>query len=294
MTRFAPRVDGIDVAHYQSEHGTEVDWPTVKANCARPDFAVASFKATQGTSSLDPFFADNRHDVAAAGFRWRFGYHWLSAHTDPIRQASWFLAHFIPGDHEGVCLDAEEAGITEPQVVAWCEYVESVTQRPVAVYTGVYVAGGTIWRSPRVFNGKRVRWVAAYEPEIKVRAACEPYGFDGWQPDGGLTGTFPGVTGPVDLDYVDNPIMFDLACSITATPPDPTPVPIMEDDMSKLYRKNGKNAVWLADGTSRTHVANANVVPFLTAKYGSTILLDESVDLATIGGIVASEDPGDV
>lgn len=255
---FAPRIDGIDVAHYQDEHGTLIHWPTVRANCARPDFAVASFKVTQGTADVDRFFAENRKDTAAAGFRWRCGYHWLSHGVDPIRQANWFLSHFTPGDNEFVCLDAEEAGISESQVLAWCQYVESVTHRPVAVYTGVHTAGGTIWKSKRVFNGQRIRWVAAYEPELAVRAACQPFGFDAWQPDGGATGVMIGVTGPCDLDYVEHPIMFDLACAIPAIPPAPPVV--------KPPTFTGAIAM-LVNNSQATMAADVNGTP---AGYGPT------------------------
>jgi lysozyme len=219
------RLDGIDVSHYQGI----VDWEIVRASCARPDHAVAVWKVTQGVKTVDPTAERNRDDTAAAGFRWRLGYHWLSPKTDPIAQARWFLSHFGGISlGEGVIVDAEEPGITADQVLAFCQAVEGTTGRPVAVYTGVHVAGGSIWRDTRIFNGERIRWVAAYVPETRVRKACEPFGFDVWQ--WSSSGTVPGVTTLCDVNLIEHPIMLDVACQITAPQP-PTPTP-NEDDMA--------------------------------------------------------------
>ena len=215
----ATRTDGIDVSHYQGQ----VDWNAVRADCANPDLAVASWKVTQGTGSLDVTAATNRAGAKAAGFRWRFGYHWLSPATDALKQADWFLANFAPCDNgEGVILDCEEAGITAQQVVVWCERVESVIGRPVAIYTGVHVAGGSIWNSKAIFgSGQRIRWVAAYVSETRARKACEPFGFDVWQ--WSSSGTVSGVAGRCDVNMIENPIMCNLATSAIAPPVPPVP-----------------------------------------------------------------------
>ncbi len=215
-------VDGIDVSHYQ----LLPDWPTVRANCRNPDMALAVFKVSQRTDYVDPTYVRNRAGVAAAGFRWRFGYHWLTpGNVDPIKQADWFLSHFVPGDHEGVLLDAEEdktgvinGSVTPEEADAFAAHVESTTGRPVAVYTGVHVNGGALWHSARLFNGRRVRWLAAYIPELRMKVGALPFEPDVWQGDGGATGRFPGVTGGVDLNKIYNPIMLDLACGISAAP----------------------------------------------------------------------------
>ena len=217
------RVDGVDVSHYQGI----VDWVAVKASCARPDFAVAAWKVTQGARTVDATAARNRKDAKNAGFRWRFGYHWLSPNIDGVTQARWFLTNFANiGPHEAVILDCEEKGITADQALQFCEAVEGTTGRPVAVYCGVYGPGG-IWRDTRIFNGERIRWVAAYVSETRVRAACQPFGFDVWQ--WSSAGTVPGVSTRCDVNLVENPIMLDLACSVPTNPP-PPPTNV-EDDM---------------------------------------------------------------
>jgi len=224
------RLDGVDVSHYQGA----VNWPAVRAACARPDFAVAAWKVTQGVRTLDPTAARNRADAAAAGFRWRFGYHWLAPDADGVTQARWFLENFQGiGEGEGVILDYEEKGLSPDAALAFCTEVEKVTGRPVAVYCGVYQ---NAWKDTRIFNGQRMRWVAAYVSEARVRAACQPYGFDMWQ--WSSSGTVPGVPTRCDVNLVEHPIMADLACSVQVTPPQPpTPTDSEDDDMPIVTNK---------------------------------------------------------
>jgi lysozyme len=248
------RVDGVDVSHYQGI----VDWVAVKASCARPDFAVAAWKVTQGARTVDATAARNRKDAKHAGFRWRFGYHWLSPNIDGVTQARWFLTNFANiGPNEAVILDCEEKGITADQALQFCEAVEGTTGRPVAVYCGVYGPGG-IWRDTRIFNGERIRWVAAYVSETRVRAACQPFGFDVWQ--WSSAGTVPGVSTRCDVNLVENPIMLDLACSITQpqppTPPTPlTPTDIEDDTMpivtnkEQLFNDRPLSVKWVVTAT---------------------------------------------
>lgn len=211
------RLDGVDVSHYQGI----VDWAAVRAACARPDFAIAAWKVTQGIRTVDATAARNRADAATAGFRYRFGYHWLSPNIDAVAQARWFLANFQGiADGEGVIVDAEETGITPNQVLAFCQTIEGTTGRPCAVYTGIHVAGGAIWNDSRIFNGERIRWIAAYVSEARVRAACQPYGFDIWQ--WSSSGVVPGVAGRCDVNLLEHPIMCNLATgTVVPSPPSP-------------------------------------------------------------------------
>ncbi|CAB4197594.1 Acm Lyzozyme M1 (1,4-beta-N-acetylmuramidase) [uncultured Caudovirales phage] len=221
------RLDGIDVSRYQ---GT-VDWVQVKASCAVPSKSLAAWKVTQGTRTLDPAAGTNRKNTATAGIYYRFGYHWLSASTNALSQAKWFLQNFAPlQPGEGVILDCEEAGITVPQITTWCAHVEAVTGRPVAIYTGVHVAGGAIWNSQLIFgSGQRMRWLAAYVSEAKARKACEPYGFDVWQ--WSSSGSVPGVAGRCDVNMIDHPTLCDLATGQTPPKPPVPPTEIEDLDM---------------------------------------------------------------
>lgn len=207
-----PRLDGIDISHYQSDKGP-INWNAVKATGIK----WIGIKATQGVSSRDSFFSSHRLGATQAGIRQKLYYHWLSANVAAESQAAWFISvvgKLAPG--EGVMLDAEEAGITADLALRFCRIVESYYGRPVAVYTGVYVAGGNIWKSPQLFDGTRPRILAAYTSEAKAKLAAAPYGWDAWQYTG--SGTFPGITGAVDLDQIDNPAIFDKVCGLTSKP----------------------------------------------------------------------------
>lgn len=219
-------MQGIDVSHYQND----VDWYQV----ANAGYEWAGFKVTEGLSFVDLEFWSNREESCHAGIRYRLGYHWLTPHQSAAAQASHFvrtIGRLDPG--EGVMLDAEESStrgtITEAQTLEWCERVEQVTQRPVAVYTGVFVAHGTIWRSPRVFDGTRPRILAAYITEVRARRLAEPFWGDAWQYTS--SGTVPGVPTRCDLDRIDNPAAFDPCCGLDTRPAPTPPVPVEDNDM---------------------------------------------------------------
>lgn len=213
------RLDGPDVSHFQYDDKPPIDWAaTAAAGCW-----WGATKVTQSTAYLDPTAAQSRDGMRAAGFTHIGLYHWLSSTSDPKSQAAWFLANIgllVPG--EFVMLDVEEPGVTAGQVLAWCEAVEAVTRRPVVVYTGAYIAGGTIWQSTRVRTstyGPRPMILAAYATEATARAlpGVKAYPWDGWQFSS--DGPVPGVTGRCDMDRIDNRPAFDLAAGITKAQP---------------------------------------------------------------------------
>lgn len=212
------RRDGIDTSRWQNV----IDWRAVAAT----GMTWTATKATEGTSWVDPTFARNRAGMRDAGFRHRGQYHWLS--PAPLaqraipalrrRHARQQAEHFLRTigglqDGEFAMLDAEQEGITEDMVVEWCQVVEG---RPVAVYTGVYVAGGSIWKSANVFDGRRARVLAAYTNEARARRLSAPFVWDAWQWTG--SGSVAGVTTLVDIDQVDNVGIFDVACGLTGAP----------------------------------------------------------------------------
>ena len=127
------------------------------------------------------------------------------------------LEEFVPkvsGNTRQFMCDAETEGISEQLTLLWCQTVEVATKLPVAVYTGGYVAGGTLWRSSSIYNGQRARVFAAYSSESDARnkhAAGIPW--DAWQFSG--TGACPGVLGDCDLDQVDDAAAFKLTCGLT-------------------------------------------------------------------------------
>lgn len=246
-----PKTDGIDIAHYQWDQGP-VDLNAVHAI---PAFWFAT-KATQSTAYVDPTFAKARAAAHAAGFRHIGLYHWLSSTTDPVAQADHFLATIgtlQPG--EFVMGDFEEAGIAAAGCLAFNERIESRTQRPVVGYSGLYVSGGTIWKSVPLRTsryGPRPFIVAAYVTEANLAARMIStgsinYPHDGWQfASGGIMPNglhLPGIVGRCDMDQIDNVEAFDLASGLTAGPkPVPIPVPTPSEDIVNYYVVTGANA----------------------------------------------------
>jgi GH25 family lysozyme M1 (1,4-beta-N-acetylmuramidase) len=218
-----PRLDGIDISHHQPDAGPMDLTVTHNAIVGGAFGTVIGIKATQSTSYTDPTFASSRNAAHVAGFDSILPYHWLSSTTDPVKQARHFLE--VVGDwrdFEGVMLDDEEAGVTEDMSLAWLAEIdrELGPTTEIGVYTGAYVAGGRIYQSTRIFNGRRARWLAAYTSEAKMRALPGVAQFppDMWQFSSG--GPVPGVTGRCDMNRVDNFALLHSICPArTATPP---------------------------------------------------------------------------
>lgn len=219
-----PRLDGIDGSHYQSDAGP-IDWPAL-ANA--PTWWIA-WKASQSTQYRDPSFAEYR--AHSPWWVQHLAYHWLSSTTDPIGQAENFLAA-TSGFDGGAMLDAEESGITVAKCLAWCEMIEATTHRPSVIYSGLYVAGGTIWKSTDLRTSKygaRPFIVAAYVSEANLAArlkATNSPAPHAWQYSS--SGPVPGITGRCDMDMIHDRAAFDVACGISAKPPPPI---LIEDNM---------------------------------------------------------------
>jgi GH25 family lysozyme M1 (1,4-beta-N-acetylmuramidase) len=224
-----PRFDGADISHFQHEAGP-VQWMPLRQ---APSTWFAT-KLTQSTRYLDPTAARSRAASFACGMVHRGLYHWLSSTTDPEQQAAWFLAKAgVLGVGEFAMLDDEEAGVTVSKSLGWLEAVERVTRRPCAVYTGAYVAGGTIWQSTAIREsrfGPRPMILAAYTTEARARAlpGVKSYPWSSWQYSS--NGPVPGITGRCDMNRVDDVAVYDRACGLTVVhhPPievDPTPTP---------------------------------------------------------------------
>ena len=203
------RFDGADLSHHNDDAGP-IDWPML-----RSAGSWIATKATQSTGYVDPTFAEHRRQMALQAFTHRGLYHWLSSTTDPVAQALHFLAvvgSLVPG--EFAMLDAEEAGITEAMVLAWCEVVEAFTGRPCTIYSGAFVTAGTIWQSDQIRNGahgRRPMHLAAYTTEARAKAlpgvATHPW--QAWQYTS--NGPVPGVVGRCDMNRIDDVAAYDLA-----------------------------------------------------------------------------------
>lgn len=230
------RFDGMDGSHWQVDAGPVDMLALFRASQGN----WIAWKATQSIAMVDPTFARKRQEAKAVGFRSRFFYHWLSSTRDVAAQVAHYLRTLGPLEvGEGVMLDAEEAGITVESCLAWLEGVEAVTRRPSDVYTGLYVAGGTIWRDPRIRMSKygpRPMHLAAYISVSALTARLAAQGVahlpvHAWQYSS--DGPVPGVVGRCDMNSILDRAAFDRACGLDTPVPTPIPIPIpvpLEDD----------------------------------------------------------------
>lgn len=268
------RLDGPDCSHWQSDAG-HLDLSVTRAVPTH----FLGWKATQSTGYIDPSFNTFRGIASALKFNWVLPYHWLSSTTDPVAQADHYLAvvgTFRPC--EGAMLDAEEAGITVEKCLAWLERVEAVTHRPSSVYTGIYVAGGSIWKDARIRSSKygpRMMHLAAYVSSDNLVARLTKLGLielpiDAWQ--WSSNGPVPGITGRCDMNAVFNLKGYD---SIVAPAPPPAPWPPFDPVQGKwgLYPVAVKPIIKEgAQGTNKDLVRYLQGV--ILVKAGGAIVVD--------------------
>jgi hypothetical protein len=239
---------GADISRYQNEKGP-IDWALLKQASAGNWFAC---KATQRARYKDPYLDYNRESAHTIGFRYIMMYHWQSPTSEASIQDQAYHYLRTVGTlqlNEGVMLDSEQIGITEAETYELKDRILQKTQRPLAVYCGAYVAGGSIWRSNRIFDGVTARHLAAYTSEGKMKSlpGVDPPMPDAWQYSS--NGPVPGIVGRCDMNYFYNLSQFDLICGLVKKP---MPQPV-EDEMNKPYLVkaivNSDGTVWeLANG----------------------------------------------
>jgi GH25 family lysozyme M1 (1,4-beta-N-acetylmuramidase) len=215
-------VPGIDV----SNHQRDIDFAAVRDDGIR--FAIA--KATEGVGYIDPYFGRNREGFNGVGIKFA-AYHWLKPNQPWGAQADVFLR--VTGGGDGcsfVMLDAEENGISDDQVVNWCDRVADQTGKRVVIYCGT-------WTDPKERSDRWLKYtpcLAAYpsrvinpDPEVlKVPRGPAPWGFwTMWQYTS--SGRVAGInTGNVDRDVLDARWFANLE--------DEHPPAVMEDKMIAL------------------------------------------------------------
>ena len=184
-------VKGLDVYHLDNG-GKTIDWAAVKNAGA----SFAFVKATESTNFTDSSFQTNWDGLKAAGM-YRGAYHFFHSDVDPAAQATYFLS--VVGKVEAgdmLVLDLESPnGQTQATILShaltFMQNVENATGTKPILYT-----------SPAFLSnfgglGAYPLWVANYGVSCPdVPAAWKTYEF--WQSTG--TGSFPPITGDVDLD----------------------------------------------------------------------------------------------
>jgi GH25 family lysozyme M1 (1,4-beta-N-acetylmuramidase) len=203
--------EGIDVSHWQ---GT-ISWPTVAASGK----TFAFLKATQGTGYLDATYATNRSGANANGIPVG-AYHFADVTKTPTQvggaraEAEWFVANgaFRAGDLPPV-LDIEQnnglgtVALTD-WVMAWLERVRQLT----GIYPMIYTSPGG-WNSRFGSDGNVVAqsgygllWVADWRGNASPAVPANNWdgrGWTFWQYTS--SGSVPGISGNVDLDYYREP-----------------------------------------------------------------------------------------
>jgi hypothetical protein len=118
--------------------------------------------------------------------------------------------------------------------------------RPCTVYSGAFVAGGTIWTDPRIREGeygRRPTALAAYTTEAKARAlpGVAQHPWSSWQFSS--NGPVPGVTGRCDMNRCDDTAIFDLAAGIThSTVTEATTATVQEDTVMYISNSETRTA----------------------------------------------------
>jgi len=187
---------GVDVSHYQGN----VDWSAVRAGGA----SFAFCKASEGTTTVDPRFADNWQALEAAGLM-RGAYHFGHPGFDADTQAVHFhsvVGALKPGDLPPVLdietSDGHPVSVVVPWVLNFVARAESLFGRKLVIYTGGF------WKStlgdPVVPElSAHPLWLANYGQSPVLPRAWSAWTF--WQYTNGQIGDpgpVPGVTGLCD------------------------------------------------------------------------------------------------
>jgi lysozyme len=185
------RLNGIDVSKFQPS----VSWSEVK----QAGYVFAFARATYGSHEVDPYFNSHWQGMKDAGVA-RGPYHFFVTAEDATAQADLFVrtvGGLAPGDLPPV-LDVEAQSGTGGGLVSgvqtWLNVVEQRLGRRPVIYTGP-----AFWNENLTggFGGYPL-WVAEYG----VSSPKPVKGWDAWTFwQHSETGSVPGISGNVDLDY---------------------------------------------------------------------------------------------
>jgi GH25 family lysozyme M1 (1,4-beta-N-acetylmuramidase) len=202
----ADYVRGIDVSKWQ--HDTPIDWSQVAGSGVR----FVGVKATEGNYNQQEFYASDMSGAQGAGM-YSFPYHFATPNdTGATEQANYFLdyADFTPnGKTLRPALDIESNPYdtandcydkTPAQLVSWIREFVDVVKRRTGVDPIIYTAAA-FWRdcvgNSTAFASYPL-WVASYATTPTL-----PGGWSNWELwQYSQSTTVPGITGPVDGNYV--------------------------------------------------------------------------------------------
>lgn len=157
-------IQGIDISHWNGH----VDFEAVK----NAGFKFVISKATEGLSSVDPFFARNWSETKAHGLI-RGAYHFFHPSMDPVAQFAHYqktVGNIEAGDF-GPILDFETANgetrdICINRGADWMNAAEAAYNRLPMFYSYLSFIRDTI--GGPTFFGKFPLWLAVYSDKVPI------------------------------------------------------------------------------------------------------------------------------
>lgn len=180
----APGDEGPDVSSYQPN----TDWQAVAA----AGYKFGFVKATEGTSYVNPYFAQDWQAIRGAGLL-RGAYHFAQPDSNaPETEAAHFMAVVQPGPDDLMVLDLE---VGSGDLQDWAiRFAANIGGSRMLYSGGPFIANHNLdqYAVCVAFDGKL--WIAAYGPQPPVPANWPELTF--WQYTDGES--VPGVAGACD------------------------------------------------------------------------------------------------
>lgn len=222
-----PQLDGIDCSSNQG-HGLE-NGGYDEAIAAGAWFAFE--KATEGGGYRNPYFP-HRRQLIAAKFPMGGTYHWVSPGVPVARQVANFVGYVGSLGREGIQIDAEQAGITDDEVVGVTRGIYDYYGARVLLYGNL----GLIARIQNRLPPDVKFWLPWYDDSWSFiagklyAAGVSESDVVVWQWGGGRQGVFlPSLGSRVDSNFVRDPATFRRICGLPDQPHGG--IPNEEDDM---------------------------------------------------------------
>lgn len=186
----------IDLSH----HNTRVDFASARAD----GIAAVIFKATQGTSFVDPTFSARRVLAKSAGLLVG-AYHFGTGSLSGSEQADFFLKTVNPDENTLIALDFEKnptgPDMTMAQAGDFISFIIASLGRPPVFYISPYWAR-ILYDAAKPAPAVCPLWLSEYGPKAKVPSPWSDWTL--WQYTDGADGPLPHVVagiGRCDRSY---------------------------------------------------------------------------------------------
>ena len=211
----APRLDFVDVSHWQSDRGT-IDW----AEVAKAGILGVIVKATEGTTYKDPDFPDNYNGAIVADLKVAT-YHFLK-HGSVDAQMDHYLNTVNPAAGERLVIDYEDVNLGYADLKAAVAYLR--THAPhceISVYGSAKLTDDVraVGTNAVADMAGTSAWMARYSSSQPAVATNAWPSWAAWQYS--QTGSVPGINGDVDLNTFNGSRE---ACAQWIGPPTEEPV----------------------------------------------------------------------